>query len=301
MSNSNKKERNLLLSILINLSITIAEIIGGILSNSLALISDAIHNLNDTLSIFFSYIALKISQKPYNKKWTFGYKRIEIITAFLNTIILIVIVFFISYSAIKRLFDKQEIHSGLMLSIAILGLLGNLFSVVLLHKDSKDNLNIRSAYLHLLGDTISSIAVVIGAIFITLFRITWVDVLITFFIGIIILKEAYKILKQTILILMQTVPADIDIEEVKRSIESIENIKNVHHIHIWNLNDIETHFECHIELEKDYCISITNELTQKISKKLLNNFGIRHVTLQYEYNSNCNLKNVYNACDTNCK
>jgi len=301
MFNSNKKERNLLLSILINLSITIAEIIGGILSNSLALISDAIHNLNDTLSIFFSYIALKISQKPYNKKWTFGYKRVEIITAFLNTIILIVIVFFISYSAFKRLFDKQEIHSELMLSIAILGLLGNLFSVVLLHKDSRDNLNIRSAYLHLLGDTISSVAVVVGAIFITLFRISLIDVLITFFISIIILKEAYKILKQTVLILMQTVPADIDIEEVKRTLESLENIKNVHHIHIWNLNDIETHFECHIELEKDYCISTTNELTQKISKILLNNFGIKHVTLQYEYSSNCDIKNVYNACDTNCR
>jgi len=298
MNNNLKKEKKLFFSILVNLFITIVEIVGGILSNSMALISDAVHNLNDSISIVLSYIALKISKKSYNKLWTYGYKRVEILTAFVNSILLIVMVFFILYSTTKRIINKSDIHAELMLGVAIVGFLGNLISVILLHGEIKENINIRSAYLHLLGDTFSSIAVIIGAVIINMFGFLWVDILISISISIFILKEAYKILKQTFLILMQAVPSEINIEEIRNSLEKLDYVKNIHHVHIWNLNEREIHYECHVELVNDFNISKTDELTTKISKILLNNFGITHVTLQYEYNSCCDIRNLYNGCDT---
>ena len=281
----------LLIATVLNLSITIAEIIGGLISNSLALISDALHNLGDTFAVFIAYVAHLISKRDYTDKKTFGYKRIEIIAALFNAIILIVIIAYLFVEAIKRIDDPEPVKGIIMFFVALTGLLANLYSVLLLRKESRKNINIKAAYLHLLGDTFSSVAVIIGAGIIYFFQIYWIDPLITILIGLYLLRGTYLILKRAVDILMQGTPKDLDLNEVKISVEQLPEVDNIHHIHAWNLNDREIHFECHIDLIRDTKISETREIINKIHDILMNKFHINHVTIQCEFNS-CDNKNM---------
>jgi cobalt-zinc-cadmium efflux system protein len=276
--------KNLIIVTFLNLIITIVEIIGGLLSNSLALLSDAIHNLGDTFAVMLAYIANRISHRDATKKKTFGFKRVEILAALLNAVVLIVITIFLFIEAFHRFFAPEQIKGKFMLIVAIIGLIANLAAVLKLKKDSLSNINIRAAYLHLFGDTISSVAVIIGAILISFFDIYWIDPLITFLIGLYILKEAYAIMKEALDILMQSTPITIDISDIVETIEKSEEVDNVHHVHSWKLDDKQIHFECHVDVNKDMFISETDLLRLEIEKILKNKFGISHVTIQFEYN-----------------
>ncbi len=283
-SHTEIKGKNLLISTLLNLIITIVEIIGGLFSHSLALLSDALHNLGDTSAVFIAYVAHRISKKEYSNKKTFGYKRIEILAALFNTTLLIVIIIFLFIEAIKRLQHPEPIKSNIMLIVAVIGLLANLAAVFILKQDSKKNMNVKAAYLHLLGDTISSVAVIAGAIFIYFLKIYWLDAVITMLVGIYLFIETFSVLRNAIDILMQAKPRDLDLESVKRELEGLSGVDNIHHVHAWNLNDNEIHFECHIDLTDDYRISQTEKIKDKIHAILLNKFNITHVTVQYEFN-----------------
>jgi cobalt-zinc-cadmium efflux system protein len=264
----------------LNAGITLLEIIGGILSGSLALVSDSIHNLSDTISITLTYFANKIAQKPKNVKKTYGYKRAEILVAFFNSAVLFAISAFLIYEAYKR-FKSPEIISGtLMIVVASIGLVANLISVYLLEKDSHESLNIKSSYLHLLSDTISSAGVVIGGIIIKLWGITWIDPLITVLILLYILKETWGILTKTIDILMQS-SAPIDYKKIKNEIEKIEKVKNIHHVHSWMINEKTINFEAHVDLE-DLKLSEVEVIYDKIEHVLKDHYGISHVTIQSE-------------------
>ena len=276
--------KNLLISSVLNFIITIVEIIGGLVSNSLALLSDALHNLGDTSAVFIAYMAHLISKKDYTDKKTFGYKRIEILAALFNAIVLIAITSYLFVEAFKRIQNPEPIRGKIMFVVAVIGLLANIFSVLLLKRDSRHNINVRAAYLHLLGDTISSVAVITGAVFIYFFGFFWIDPLITFIVGLYILKETWSVLKQAVEILMQGTPGDLDLARVKDSLESLTEIDNIHHVHAWNLNDNEIHFECHVDLNDDIRVSQTEKIKDKIHEILLNKFNITHVTIQYEYN-----------------
>jgi cobalt-zinc-cadmium efflux system protein len=276
--------RNLLISSVLNFTITVVEIIGGLVSNSLALLSDALHNLGDTFAVFLAYIAYLISKKDRTDKKTFGYKRIEILAALFNAIVLIVITVFLFTEAFKRIRNPEPVRGNIMLAVAVTGLLANLFSVILLRRDSKHNINVRAAYLHLLGDTISSVAVIAGALFIALFGWYWLDPVITFIVGLYVLKETWAVLKQAVGILMQGTPRELNLIEVKQALEGIPEIDNIHHVHAWNLNDNEIHFECHVDLKDDLRVSKTEKIKEKIHEILLNRFNISHVTIQYEFN-----------------
>ncbi len=290
-SKSDLSTGRLLTATLLNLSITIAEIAGGLISNSLALISDALHNLGDTFAVFIAYVAHLISKRDYTDKKTYGYKRIEIIAALFNAIILIVIIVFLFLEAIKRISDPEPVKGLVMLLVALIGLLANLYSVLLLRMESDKNINIKTAYLHLLGDTFSSVAVIIGAGAIYFFQVYWIDPVITILVGLYLLKGTYLILKRVVDILMQGAPGDLDLNEVKITVEQLPDVDNIHHIHAWSLNDREIHFECHIDLSRDARISETSELIKKISDILVNKFHINHVTIQCEFNS-CDNKNM---------
>lgn len=286
--------RSLVIATLMNVVITVAEIIGGIISNSLALLSDAIHNLGDTIAVLLAYIANLISKKDANEKQTFGYKRIEILAALLNAVILIVIIVFIFREAWLRLFNPEPIKGLVMFVIATIGLLANIIAVVLLKKDSKKNINIRAAYLHLLGDAISSVAVIIGSVFIYFFNIYWLDPIITIGIGIYILIETFSILKESVDILMQATPKSIDISALKLELEKIRDIDNIHHVHVWNLNDSQIHFECHADLRNDLPVSDTSKILNRIEDLLKNKFGITHVTIQFEHDC-CDKKQLIHS------
>ena len=292
-SNNDLSSGKLLLATLLNFTIALSEIIGGLISNSLALFSDALHNLGDTFAIFIAFIAHLISKREYTDRKTFGYKRIEIIAALFNAVVLIVIITFLFSEAVKRLKDPEPVKGLIMLFVALIGLSANLYSVMLLRKESQKSINIKAAYLHLLGDTFSSVAVITGAVFIYFFRIYWIDPIITVLVGLYLLRGTYLILRRTVEILMQGVPKGLDLEEVKIAVEQLPEVDNIHHIHAWNLNDREIHFECHLDLSKDFKISETEEIRNKIHNILMNKFHISHVTIQCEFNS-CDNKNMIN-------
>ncbi|MBN1952621.1 MAG: cation transporter [Bacteroidales bacterium] len=284
-------DRNLLFATLLNAVITVAEIIGGLLSNSLALLSDAIHNLGDTIAVMLAYFANLIGRRDANEKKTFGYKRAEILAALFNAVVLITITLFLFIEAYKRFQSPEPIKAVIMFWVALVGLIANFIAVVLLRKDSQHNINIRAAYLHLLGDTVSSVAVILGSVFIFYFDITWIDPVITFLIGIYILKETYTVLRETVNILMQGTPESIDLMEVVKELEERREISNIHHVHSWRLDDKQIHFECHIDLDDDYTLSQTDKLRSELEEVLLNKYGISHVTIQMEFNC-CDQKGI---------
>ncbi len=275
-------KKNLLISVLLNAGITAAEFIGGILSNSLALISDAVHNLSDTMAIIISYVALKTSKKESNLKNTFGYKRIEILAALFNAVVLIVISVYLFYEAYERFLNPEPIKGKLMFIVAAIGLAGNLISVILLHKDSMHNLNIKAAYVHLIGDTLSSVGVIIGSVIIYFWNAYWIDPFLTVIIGIVIIKATWGILKETIEILMQTSPSGLKLDEIKTELEKHPEIKNIHHIHSWRLSDSIIHFQCHADVSNNLPIKEIDKIRIDLENTLHNMFGIDHITIQME-------------------
>ena len=282
-SHAGISEKNLLAAVILNFAITAVEIVGGLLSNSLALMSDAIHNLGDGLAVLLAYIAHRISKRDSNNRKTFGYKRVEILAAFVNSVILVAICLFLIYEAVERFRNPAPIKGLIMFSVAGVGLIANLVAVILLQKDSKKNINIRAAYLHLLGDTLSSVVVIIGGVLIWKFDIYWLDPLITVAISLYILKETYLLLKDSFNILMQSSPRDLDLKEIKQEIEKIDGVENIHHVHVWSLNDRQIHFEGHVDLKEDLPVSKTDSLRKQISQLLYNNYNVEHVTLQMEF------------------
>ena len=283
--NHNRTEpnkKNLLISVLLNAIITLAEFVGGFLSNSLALISDAVHNLSDTMAIIISYFALLIGKKDSTAKNTFGFKRIEILAALFNAVVLIVISVYLFYEAYERFLDPEPIKGKLMFIVATIGLLGNLISVLLLHKDSSYNLNIKAAYMHLIGDTLSSVGVIFGSVLIYFWDVYWIDPLLTVIIGLVIIKATWSILKETIEILMQASPAGLDLKEIKKDLEKHADIKNIHHIHSWRLSDNIIHFQCHADVNKNLPINNVDKIRIELENTLHKKFGIDHITIQME-------------------
>ena len=186
--------KKLIFVIILNFIITISEIIGGLLSSSLALLSDSLHNFGDTISIVLSWLAIRISKKAKDKNKTYGYKRAQIIVAFLNSQFLLIISILLLVEATKKIIAPSKINTSIMLPIAIIGFLANFISILLLHKDSNHSLNIKSSYLHLLSDSLSSIGVIIGAILISIFKIYFIDAIITYVVAIYIGIESFKII-----------------------------------------------------------------------------------------------------------
>ena len=283
-SHNDLKGRNLLISIVLNILITVAQVIGGLISGSLSLLSDALHNFSDVLSLIISYIADLYSKKSASPEKTFGYKRAEIIAAFVNASTLMIVAVYLVYEAILRFLNPQEIESGLVIWLAMLGIVANGFSVLLLRKDSKDNMNMRSAYLHLFTDMSASVAVLIGGLLMKYYGWFWVDSVLTVLIAIYLLVMGYALLKNSFKVLMLFTPDDINIEKISRAIIEFPEIKNAHHMHVWQLNEQEIHLEAHLEFYKDIKLSQFDEITDRIEEMLFYDFGINHVNLQPEYN-----------------
>ncbi|EME8261841.1 cation transporter [Enterococcus faecium] len=266
--------------VVLNAVITLSEFIGGVASGSLSLVSDAFHNLSDTLAIIFSYGAQKMAQKEANERHTYGYQRLEILSAFINSFILIILSLFLAVEAFKRFNSPEKINSHLMLIVAVIGLLANLFSTLLLRQEADENLNIKSSYLHLLSDTLSSISVIIGAVLIRFFGIYWIDPVITLIISIYILLEAIIVIKKAAAILIQSAPT-IDYEKMEQEIKAIEGVKDVHHVHIWQYSEKIIIFDGHIDFE-DQLLSEIEKAYPRITSLLKLKYGITHVTIQAE-------------------
>ena len=277
------KGKNLLFSIFLNILITIAQVIGGIVSGSLALISDALHNFSDVLSLIFSYVANKLSKKKASLNHTFGYKRAELIAAFVNAMTLLVVAIYLIFEATHRLSNPEPIKSTLVIWMSVLGIFVNGLSALMLKKDSQHNLNMKSAYLHLFTDMMASVAVLIGGILMKYFQWFWVDSVMTILIALYLIYVGFDLLQSSTKMLMLFTPEHIDIKELVREVHKIEGVNKLHHIHIWNLNDDELHLEAHLDCSEDIKMSEFNELLDKVEQVLFHQFHINHINIQPEF------------------
>ncbi|MEO8517239.1 MAG: cation diffusion facilitator family transporter [Flavobacterium sp.] len=275
--------KNLVYSILLNLLITLAQVVGGIISGSLALLSDALHNFSDVLSLVFSLVAHKLSRRKASVNQTFGYKRAGLIAAFVNASTLVIVALFLIYGAIERFFNPKPIESTLVIWLAVLGIAVNGFSVLLLKKDADHSINMKSAYLHLLTDMMASVAVLVGGLLMKFFGWFWVDSVMTILIAVYLIVVGIDLLITSTKMLMLFTPKDINIEEIIEEVHKIQGANKLHHIHVWHLNDEELHLEAHLDCSEDIKMSEFNDLLHEVEMVLFERFNINHINIQPEF------------------
>ncbi|MCF8272941.1 MAG: cation diffusion facilitator family transporter [Flavobacteriaceae bacterium] len=285
------KGRNLFISIFLNIIITVTQVIGGLVSGSLSLLSDALHNFTDVISLIVSYIATVLAGKSASLHKTFGYKRAEILAAFVNAATLVIVAVLLIKEAIVRFQNPQNIESEIVIWLSLLGIVANGLSVLLLKSDSNKNMNMRSAYLHLLTDMLASIAVLIGGLLMKFYEIYWVDSLLTLVIALYLIWVGFDLLKDSFHVLMLFAPENIPVTDIVNEVQQLEDIKNVHHVHVWQLNEEEIHFEAHIDFKNDISLSQFDAILVKIEELLYHKFHINHVNIQPEFGK-CGPKDI---------
>ena len=283
--------KNLLISIVLNILITVAQVIGGLVSGSLSLLSDALHNFSDVLSLIVSYIANLLSKKKASINRTFGYKRAEILAAFINASTLIIVAILLIIEAIKRFQNPEPIESNLVIWLSLFGIVANGLSVLLLKKDAKVNMNMRSAYLHLFTDMLASVAVLIGGLLMKFYEVFWVDTILTLAIALYLIWVGLALLKESFKVLMLFTPEDIHVKDIVEKLNTIQEIRNTHHVHVWQLNEEEIHLEAHIDFHKDLNLSEFDVILNDIEELLYHEFHINHVNIQPEFGK-CDSKEV---------
>ncbi len=276
--------RRIIFTIGLNVLITLSQIVGGLIANSMSLLSDAMHNFSDVVSLIISYIANLLSGKRNTEKRTFGYKRAEIIAAFINSSTLILIAFILGKEAIERFREPEIIGADIVIYMAVLSIVINAVSVLILKKDAKENMNIKSAYLHLFSDVITSVAVMLGGIAMKLYNIYWLDGILTLIIAVYLIIVSWKLFIDSLKVLMQFVPSNIKIHKIYNEISSLNGVVNIHHVHIWQLSEDDIHFECHIDLQNNIQISEFEDMLPQIGS-ILAKSNIRHFNIQPEYKS----------------
>jgi len=277
-------QKRLLLTIILNIIITVSQVIGGILSGSMALLSDAIHNFSDVISLIISYIANKLAnEKEQTIDKTFGYKRAEIVAALINATILIVLSFVMIYEAFHRFNHPKIITGNWIIYLSILSIALNISGVMILKVGAQNNLNIKSTYVNLLSDVFTSFIVLTGGLLIKYYHWYFIDPLLSLIIAGYLLYISWDILKESMQIIMQFAPKDIDISKVEKAILDLPSVKNMHHVHLWRLNDNDLRLEAHIEFNKDIRLSEFDEICERIEKLLQDKFRINHTYIQPEW------------------
>lgn len=276
--------KKLLLSIILNIGITASQVVGGFISGSLALLSDALHNFTDVISLIISYIASIFSKKNASPQKTFGYKRAEILAAFVNALSLVVISIILIKEAVERFFSPEDIQSDLVIILSIVAIIGNGLSVWLLHSDSHKNMNLKSAYLHLFTDMLASVAVLLGGLLMKYYQFYWIDSLLTLLIALYLIIMSWDLLKKSYRVLMLFTPNDINIKEIVNEINKLNQIEKLHHVHVWQLNEDEVHLEAHLQFSDNIRLENFDIKLIEIESLLKEKFNINHVTIQPEYN-----------------
>lgn len=257
------------------------EVIGGILSGSLALLGDAAHMLVDILALVLALFAAQMARRPITPERTYGYHRIEILAALANGSFLVAVSIYIFFSAYERIFAPPEIDVPLMLIIATAGLLANVTGVIVLGRTSRRSLNVKAAFWHILGDAMSSVGVILAGIIIAVTGNPIADPVIAIIIGLIILWGAGRVVFQSVDILMEKVPSSIKTGKVINSIKNIEGVKDIHDIHIWTITSGINALSAHLMIN-DQAVSLTSRIIDSVTRMLAEDYDIRHTTLQLE-------------------
>ena len=284
-------DTSLFVAVGINILLTLAQVIGGIISGSLSLIADALHNLSDATSLGIALFARKISRKPADEFKTFGYQRAEVIAALINLTLLITISIYLIYEAVWRMVDPQIVAGWIIVLVAGIALIIDTITALITYKMSKKSVNMKAAFLHNLSDALASIGVIIAGTLILLYDWYWVDTLVTFFIAGFVLWQGLLLLPKTIHLLMEGTPENLSSEDIKLLAEKIKGVKDVHHIHIWHLDEHRIALEAHVVVTSEVFKEV--ELIKDRLKELLKNkFNITHSTLEFEHHIDAN-------CDEN--
>jgi cobalt-zinc-cadmium efflux system protein len=286
--------RALKINLAIAAAIMVVEIIGGVISNSLALIGDAGHMLVDCLAIGLSLFALTIARRPATTTRTFGFHRAEILAALVNGTTLILLSAFIFYESYQRLINPPEVHSPIMLAVALIGLVANFTGIMLLRRSGHANLNIKAAFWHIVGDTISSIGVITAAVIIMITGWEYADPIIAIIIGVIILWGAVQLVRESTDILLEAAPKEITVEKVSATLTQVDGIDEIHDVHIWTITSGIYAMSAHLVV-KDLMVSRSTEIIEKAHNKLVDDFNITHTTFQLE----CETCPTDNVCGLN--
>lgn len=288
-------EKPLWIALILTASFMVAEVVGGILTNSLALISDAAHMFTDSAALAISLLAIQIGKKAADKKRTFGYHRFEILAAAFNAILLFGVAIYILVEAFLRISNPPDIQSNLMLIIASLGLLVNLIAMKLLSQSKDDSLNVKGAYLEVWSDMLSSVGVIVGALLIRWTGWGWIDSVIAVGIGLWVLPRAWALLKQSTHILLEGTPEHLNIDEIKQALSSHWGVGSIHDLHVWSISSGKSSLSVHVvcqHREMDW-----PDLLHQIRAMLAVRFDLHHTTIQLEATP-CGLADVdhhYNA------
>lgn len=274
-------KRDLLIALSITVIMMVVEVIGGILSNSLALLSDAGHMLTDNLALLLSFFAMTFASMPATDRRTFGFYRLEILAALVNGIVLVLVSFYIVYEAYLRIIHPQPVAGTLMLIVAMIGLVANVIGALVLMKHSHASLNIRGAYLHILGDALSSVGVVIGGGIILYTGWYLIDPLLSMLISLVIVYGAWALVKESVSILLESVPAHINIETLSAEIQKIKGVREAYHIHVWTITSGVYAMSGHVLIE-DQLVSGSKDVLDRIRALLADKFKIEHSTIQLE-------------------
>jgi cobalt-zinc-cadmium efflux system protein len=277
-----KSKRTLWITLMLTAFFTLVEIVGGIMSNSLALLSDSAHMISDVIALGLSMIALHLATHQPNARFTFGFLRFEIIASFLNGLALCVIALGIFIEGVQRIIHPQPIQLGLMLVIASIGFIVNLVLTLVLHNSVKeeDNLNVKSALWHFFGDLLSSVGVIVSSIIIYYSGLLWFDPLISMVIGGIIFIGGSKIIRESYLILMESVPEHFDLDEIRGAIRHVEGVEDVHEMHLWAVSTDHYSLTAHVFIDPNiqpFCVILA------VNETLKSKYGIAHSTIQIEH------------------
>lgn len=275
--------KNIGITVVLNLVITIAELTGGIISVSMALLSDAVHNFSDVLSLIISYIARKLAGRRNTYTRTFGYRRAEIFAGFINSLTLMTLSIILIIEASRRLFHPVPVQGNLVIGLAALSILLNGVSVLLIRKDAKSSMNMRSSLLHLFTDMLTSVAVLAGGFAMKYLNWYWLDPILTLAIGFYLIYASWDIFSGSVKIFMEFTPQSVDVMKIAGKISEFKEIKNIHHIHCWQLDDHDILFEGHVDMAEDILLSEFDRVLSKI-ELLLKDHGINHVNIQPELN-----------------
>ena len=278
-SHSTSNRKRLLLTLVLAAGYMVAEIVGGLLSNSLALLADAGHMISDVASLGLSVFAIWIANRPAGSQRTFGYYRAEILAALVNGATLVAVSFFIVYEAWHRFSDPPEVQGGLMMWIAVGGLVVNLFGLAVLHGGKEHSLNVRGAWLHVLSDTLGSVAAIVAGLLIQNFGWYIADPIISAVISLLVVVSAWRLLSDSVWVLMQAAPANINVPELNAALVETPGVLEVHDLHVWTITSGMDSVSCHIVSDGTQA---HDELLQRVRDVVIDRFSIDHVTIQIE-------------------
>lgn len=279
------------LSLFLTLAFVVVEAAAGYYANSLALLTDAAHNLTDVIALGLSWFAIRITAQPANARKTYGYHRAGILVALLNSTTLVLISLGIFYEAHQRFSSPPEVQSSILIGVGLIAVVINLVTALLVHRGSESDLNLRSAFVHLMGDVISTIGAVIAGVIIYFTDANWLDPLVSVLIGFLILYNAWGILRETVEILLESTPRDVDLKKMVEEIVEVDGVLGVHDLHVWSLTQSLRSMSAHI-LTEDITVSAGAAIQSEINKLVYRRYNIVHATLQLEC-VDCDLDSLY--------